>query len=99
MAIIKNIPQKYQKEVITKISFEGLELDLYSGSIVMGSIDRECDSSGDSIAPYNYSNGKTEAFDLAQELSDNVTIDGITAQQVFAWLSKWTDYKKGEYTP
>lgn len=99
MAIIKNIPQQYQKEVITKISFEGLELDLYSGSIVMGSIDRECDASGDSTAPYSYSNGKTEAFDLAQELADNVTIDGITAQQVFAWLSKWTDYKKGEYTP
>lgn len=107
MAIIKTeeIPAetKYYKEVISQITFQGREQDLFEGSIVIGSVKRLVQNDAPNYTPIldaegnkQYITGNTETFNLAVELQENISIDGLTAQQVFAWLSKWTDYKKGE---
>lgn len=109
MAIIKeeNIPASttYWKEVIKAISFEGRELDETQGRITILSTQRQITSAEDETPVLldghrvYRNNVEPITLDLATELAENVTIDGITTQQVFSFLSKWTDYKKGENVP
>lgn len=106
MAIYRdtNIPavNKKHKEIIERIIFEGKTMDFGEANIQVYSIAREVDP--DTLEPieiegeYQYV-GVPEVIKTTLAEEQNIVIDGISTMQVFAWLSKWTDYKKGENVP
>ena len=103
MAIYKEtiIPEvnETHKEIIESIIFEGKEMDLGKASIQVHSIGRKVDpETKDPVlvdGEFEYK-GVGEIIETTLLDEAGISIDGITTEQVFSWLSKWTDYKKGE---
>lgn len=114
MAIIReeNIPaeKNYWKEVVYQIAFEGTEMDMGQGVVRVTSAERLVAGSADDtpvLTPEGAMQYRRSSptltppiqSSLAEEVGSGISIDGITPAQVFSWLSKWTDYKKGEDVP